>query len=224
MHKWTGSSYNAYDGKTPGMLGTLEPLEGFWVKAFKDNIALRVQAPAGGLGPVIAGEPGLIAQTEETAVNETAASPSVGNKMNDWYIRLIAEAGDMRDAGNVLGQLSDSSNGYDKHDLKEMKPFDQNRYLTIVFPHDKWGNFSGDYGSDFHAPTVRRQGEWNFRVMASNGVREVDLSFEGADDLFNRAVLIVKDGRKTTQYSLKNKKKYRFPITGNSRDFKIKIK
>ena len=35
----------------------------------------------------------------------------------EWYVRLTATAGDLKDSGNVLGRLRDSRHSYDRHDL-----------------------------------------------------------------------------------------------------------
>jgi len=239
MHKWNGNSYDPYDGETLGMEGTLNPLDGLWVKAFKDDISLRVQASGGGaplsvlqqdISPDFA-EPGYFALEDsgnnisaETESSDQDGKPSPSGE--GWFIRLIAESNQMRDAGNVLGQLPDSLNGYDKHDLKEMPPFDKDQYLTIVFPHEDWGKFSGDYASDYRALFNKSKGVWDFTVKASDDVKFVTLSFEGAASLLKQARLIVMDGDKRKKKSLRigKNKKYRFRINGNSRSFKIKVK
>ncbi|MEM1205479.1 MAG: hypothetical protein AAGN66_19775, partial [Acidobacteriota bacterium] len=41
-HRWNGAAYDAFDGGTASMQGSLEPFSGFWVRAFKPGIALRI--------------------------------------------------------------------------------------------------------------------------------------------------------------------------------------
>ena len=45
MYKWNGSSYTPYDGTTPGLEGTLDEGEAFWVKTFAAGYALRIPRP-----------------------------------------------------------------------------------------------------------------------------------------------------------------------------------
>ena len=59
-------------------------------------------------------------------------------------MRVIVESGDFRDAGNVLGQLPDSLDGPDGHDLEELAPFGSS-YLTVIFPHEEWGGDAWGY-------------------------------------------------------------------------------
>ncbi|WP_415407101.1 hypothetical protein ACLHDG_00840 [Sulfurovum sp. CS9] len=98
----------------------------------------------------------------------------------EWYMRLIAEvpSEQMRDRGNVLGQLYDSSAGKDSHDLIELAPFGE-IYLTIVFPHPEWGDDAGDYSSDYHHPDAYNEDEWIFQVKTSATNSDVTLRWEG---------------------------------------------
>ncbi len=257
-HTWNGSAYDAFDGVTSGMQGSLEPMDGLWVKAFKPGIALRIPQtpgsgctfcfpqPAADAGPDTtlclgdtatlgtAAQPGHtyswspggattaqidVAPPQTTIYTRTvttlcrsaqdlvavvvddgsgsacsggvrsfAAAPPVaaasldarsqGNDPRNWTVRLVAESGKMRDAGNVLGQAPDARDGFDYHDLKEQPPFGE-RYLSIVFPHGDWQEHSGDYTSDFHAPHPPRQGEWHFDVIAGELRAPVTLRWAG---------------------------------------------
>ncbi len=99
---------------------------------------------------------------------------------SEWYARLIAEipSENMKDQGNVLGQLKDSSNTHDSHDLIEMAPFGS-KYLTIVFPHNEWGERSGAYTSDYHSMHTDTNDEWVFQVRTSAINNDVTLRWEG---------------------------------------------
>lgn len=109
-----------------------------------------------------------------------AAEPPVkaGAKPRDWSVRLIAESGTLRDAGNILGQLADSADGFDRHDLVEPEPFGS-RYLSIVFPHPDWGEHAGDYTSDYREPRPPFGDDWRFDVLGSGFGRAVTLRWEG---------------------------------------------
>jgi hypothetical protein len=96
-----------------------------------------------------------------------------------WYLRLTAvtpEEG-LRDHGNVLGQLFDSEDAYDRHDLPELNPFDA-PYLTIIFPHNDWMDQPGNYTSDYHAPDYWGSDQWVFQVRSDDPYREVTLRWE----------------------------------------------
>ena len=112
----------------------------------------------------------------------------------EWYVSLTATAGDLKDSGNVLGQLRDSRYGYDLHDLKELSPF-ATPYLTIVFPHPDWGDHAGDYGSDFRG-TNKRKNKWTFEVRSDDPNREITLSWSSLADMSGMSLLDTATGMK----------------------------
>jgi hypothetical protein len=96
----------------------------------------------------------------------------------EWYVRLIAEwpAGNLKDRNNVLGELVDSDPGFDVHDLKELSPF-STPFLTVVFPHDDWGERAGNYASDYR-PLKKNKNvgdSWQFEVRTDQPGREITL-------------------------------------------------
>ena len=99
----------------------------------------------------------------------------------EWYVRLTAISGDLKDTGNVLGQLKDSKRSYDLHDLKELSPF-ATPYLTIVFPHPDWGDHAGDYASDFLGIRGRSH-SWTFEVRSDDPNREITLNWSSEADM-----------------------------------------
>ena len=121
------------------------------------------------------------------AVERAPAVPS--QAQGDWLVSLEAESADLKDPGNVLGQLADALDGKDYHDLVEMAPFG-GRYLSIVFPHPDWGAFAGDYASDFRAPHPTGAGEWLFDVIAAGLNAPVTLSWTSQGIALDRAALI----------------------------------
>lgn len=152
----SGGGYAPFDGQTPGMEGTLVPWDGFWVSAVKSGISLRIPATPGSCG-----------------------APARNSRANGWYIRLIAESGELVDDANVLGQLAGSTSGYDAHDLEELAPFGS-PYLTVVFPHEDWGDHAGDYASDYRQTGWPAASEiWRFEVRTSQPGVEVTLRWDG---------------------------------------------
>jgi len=93
----------------------------------------------------------------------------------EWYLRLIVAVPEegLLDKGNVLGQLNDSIDGPDSHDLIELAPFTA-PYLTLIFPHPSWPE-QGNYGSDFHDTNYDASDQWVFQVLSDDSSRDVIL-------------------------------------------------
>ncbi len=183
MYTWDGA-YTPFDGGTPGAEGTLESYDALWVKAFKSGIKLRVPAR----GSSSCGGAGFAGFAAEAPPDdpELKARPLV----RPWYVRLVAEGGGLRDAGNLFGQLADSTDGRDLHDLVELSPF-ASPYLTAVFPQPDWGSQAGDYATDFHALAPRRARDaWVFEVRASPEIAQVTLTWDGPRRILRRLRLI----------------------------------
>ena len=206
-HKWASGNYAAFDGQTPGLKGTLAPWDGFWVEAFAEGIKLKIPANP-------AGDCEALAET----VSQAVAFRKSKNKKEtaNWFVRLIAESGDLADPYNVLGQLSDSVQDYDSHDLKELSPFGSS-YLSIVFPHLEWEEKSGDYTSDFHSVQSKIKDEWYFEVVSSDPEATVTLTWEGEESLLEKASLLdVETGKR---YRVKRGDSYTFTMNGTRRGF-----
>jgi len=163
-YRWQGSAYEAFDGETPGVEGTLTPFDGYWVKAF--------------------GDPGI-----DEVVLLVPALPSGGKSLEakatsgDWAVRLIVESEDVMDAGNVLGQLHTAVDGHDRHDLEELEPFDAD-YLTLVFPHPEWGRRALYYTTDFRAPSLPGiELVWDLEIHAGRVGRTVTIRWEGPEEV-----------------------------------------
>lgn len=216
MQKWTGSAYQVYDGDpSTGTAGTLDPFDGFWVQAFKPGIKLRI--PLGTAAPVVA------ASTTSTQSSDTAAQGKKKpgkNKNGAWYIRLIASAGDMKDPGNVLGQVSSAKEGNDAHDLEEPPPFGSH-YLSVLFTNPLFGPVDWGFTTDFRAPTRQPSGVWPFVVRADASVTEATLRWEGEDYLFKNAWLV--DEESGAMLPVKAGESYTFAIEGGVHHFRFEV-
>jgi len=139
--------------------------------------------------------PGLVKRDEHRKAHQQA-----GAKGEEWYVRLIVEATaeNLKDDGNVLGQLLDSSIGFDQHDLPEPAPFAP--YLTIVFTQPGWGDDAGDYTSDFH-PVSRnnKMDRWPFVVISDDHERKVTLSWQGPEQILKNSLLIDLDNNEVIE-------------------------
>ncbi len=195
---WNGNSYDTYGGSnTPGMTGLLQPWQGIWIKVWvaSQGHTLKLlipRIPKYSHVPTPARPiPGWQKALDWLIPSAVAAEPD-----RIWYVRLIAEESthNLRDRNNVLGQLPDSREGYDRHDLPELAPFGQPT-LSVVFPHPDWGNKAGDYASDYRptGPTGLPPARWRFEVRTDRAGYAVQLRWEGPPDLLGRMELVDED-------------------------------
>jgi len=111
--------------------------------------------------------------------------------LTQWYARTTVSAVDpdtqtviSHKSAGVFGQLDESSDGKDRHDIVGMGT--ESATLEIVFPKSEWDAANGDYFSDYHSVKEGRD-SWTFQVKNMyNPDRTVDLS--------NEAITIALDG------------------------------
>ncbi len=184
-YKYNGSAHESFDGETLGMEGTLKNFDGLWVKAYKPGIALRFldrrSTPVVPFSEVLVGLP-------EGGGTAIVADVELETVPPGWFIRLTAKSGSLKDSGSVFGQLSDSVERYDSHDLIKLPPFG-NESLEVVFPKNHWGARSGDYASDFRSLNrSEKRYKWFFDVRSAVGI-EVTLTWDGPPDRISRGRL-----------------------------------
>jgi hypothetical protein len=150
--------------------------------------------------------------------------PGKDKGLGEWYVRLVVEqpALGLRDGSNVFGQLADSFDGYDRHDLQEKSPFGST-WLTVVFPHDDWGEHSANYSSDFHGlPKNKSETDrWIFEVRSDDPGRVLTLGWQGPADILARLTLV--DLENETQVAGEFGA-YEFAMNGQSRRFEWVLK
>jgi hypothetical protein len=201
---WNGGAYEPKDQDTFGMEGVLNPLVGFWyavddhtlnpgdIKMLLPPVPCTAQQAFNTLGtPKTTRYAGLWKVFERLAVlfvaparaangGDKGQGRKVGLMAKEWAVRLTAEwpDGNLKDPGNILGELIDSESGYDSHDLEELSPF-SSPYLTIVFPHADWGERAGSYASDYRGlKQNKHEGDtWQFEVRTDQPGREVTLTW-----------------------------------------------
>ena len=122
-NRWNGSAYAPFDGETPGAEGTLDGFDGFWVKAFKTGLELRIPAlessscaAGGSFGPP-AGD-SLTGDADRLA-GDADRRP---RRDRQWLARLAARSGELFDDSAVFGRLEASVDGYDRYDLPRAAP------------------------------------------------------------------------------------------------------
>ena len=194
---WGGTkaagAYQVYDPDVPGQEGSVVPLDGLWVKAFKAGVELRLPDP---VAPApVAEQPAIaVATANEGPLTKTEKGNKGGNKGGKktsppWYIRLIAESGSLRDPGNTFGQKSNSIEGQDARDLEEPAPF-LGEYLSVLFTNPLFETVDWGFTTDFRAPSDQIAGQWPFVVKTSLASKTVTLSWEADEYDFSSAWLV----------------------------------
>jgi hypothetical protein len=192
---WGGSkaagAYQVYDPDVPGQEGSLVPLDGLWIRAFKSGVKLRIPdavapAPAPEAVTTIA-----LASVESDGAKSKVKGKGKGKKGKGetWHVRLVAESGDLRDPGNTLGHKNRSIQGQDARDLEEPPPF-AGDHLSILFTNPLFKVSSWGFTTDFRAPADSPAGEWPFVVKASSSSEPITLSWKAAAYDFTGAWLV----------------------------------
>ena len=66
---------------------------------------------------------------------------------SQWQLKIELNAdNDLADLSNYIGTDSFASDAHDDLDIQELTPFPP--YVSLYFPHNDWGNWSGDYTKD----------------------------------------------------------------------------
>jgi hypothetical protein len=121
----------------------------------------------------------------------------------------------------VLGQMATSTNGQDRHDLKEKYPFDS-RYLSILFTNSEFESSDWGFTSDFRKLGKTAKGKWPFVVKASPDVKNVTLRWEGDTALFEKAYLL--DVQKDRRIKASPDGSYTFEVTAEESPFVFILK
>jgi PKD repeat protein len=232
LNIWGGSkaagSYQVHDPDVPGQEGTLVPLDGLWIKAFKSGVKLRIPAPSAPAPSAPAPEAVLmpVSSLAVAVDSKVKLSKSKGkgkgkgkgkkDKNVTWYVRLVAESGDLRDPGNTLGQKAGSIEGQDARDLEEPAPFSGD-HLSILFTNPLFGTSSWGFTTDFRATANSPAGEWPFIVRASVSSAPITLSWEANAFDFTGAWLV--DQQTGERISVTNGGSYTFQPVGAESSF-----
>jgi len=118
-----------------------------------------------------------------------------------WYasttvsaVNPVTQAVIAHKTAGVFGQLDESSDGKDRHDIIGMGT--ATATLEVVFPQNEWDSVNGDYFSDYHS-VKEGSDSWTFQVKNMyNPDRPVDLS--------NEAIQIALDGIYTVESTIVN--------------------
>ncbi len=200
LWKYNGNTYESYSDSTPGVVGYLDIYDGFWVKVLggsADKTTVKMLVPYGtatGSPPGPPGSPGAHLAPFKNNVLEPQKPllarlldffvPSVHAKKpsweQEWYLRLtaVSKPENLADGNNVLGQLGESSDGLDRHDLLDLGGFGT-PYLTLSFPIEDPGGVVESYTSNYHAVNTDIADQWVFEVKSDDPYRDIDLYWDG---------------------------------------------
>jgi hypothetical protein len=191
---YTATGYTVSDGLLGE--GTLSSFRGFWVKAWQDA-ELRI--------------PTSLAATE---------GRTVGNRVPTvlgWTVRLEAESAGVT-ARARIGQLPDSSLGWDAHDAELMPSFEPHQFY-VVMPHPEWGELAGDYVRDHHPP--QRTDSWRFQVRSNQGGKVI-LRWSGPKDVLRQSWLVDVETGKAIHAG--SEKQIEFAMPAGSREFLWRVR
>lgn len=210
MNKWEGNVYVPYDGQSES--GALNAFDAMWVRAHRSITITMTEAAA---------TPPASLEAASSSASESGTHASNDNKSKkntDWSVRLVAQSGSYRDAGNRLGQAENAKDGLDSRDLEEWTPFGS-PYLSILFTNPLFDDVDWGYTRDFRGLTRKQEGEWTFVVRASDEISEVTLKWQGDAVLFDNALLIDEISGETIMVTPGGS--YSFDMDGNEHPFRI---
>ena len=130
---------------------TLQPWQGYFVKALENNCKLIVYPLESGIAPKIA---------------KTSSSEG-------WRMQITARTQTAADAENFVGMAGNASDEYDRND--HFEPPAIGDYVSLYFPHPNWA-ISGSYSSDIRRLNTEG-GLWNFTVSNSTPSVKIKLLF-----------------------------------------------
>ncbi|WP_428356515.1 hypothetical protein [Methyloprofundus sp.] len=81
----------------------------------------------------------------------------------------------------VLGKLAESSDGYDKHDIRPYASL-ANSKAAVLFIQENWGNRSGEFNSNYHG-SKRQSDSWEMTVFSTVKEGKVTLNWNGLFEL-----------------------------------------
>lgn len=113
-------------------------------------------------------------------------------KRGEWTVRLLltAEAEQLEDPYNMLGQLQDAASGLDDHDLPELGQTWAGTYLSVIFYRPEWAAKTQTFNTDFHPVNNKQADEWLFEVRSDDPYRELSLTWVGTKTKMKKMVLV----------------------------------
>ena len=141
-----------------------------------------------------------------SVASEAGKTQAAQEETPAWFVRIIADHREARDADNVAGVMPHSAPGVDAFDLPE--PPVIGSFISVYFPHPEWGQLTERFTTDWR-PSLAEGDVWPLELV-SNVDGAVQLSFEGVNRvppdlevwLLDEALGITQNLRVTPRYTL----------------------
>lgn len=191
---WDGQSYLVYQAPS----GTIDPYEGYWVKALLDCELLVPASETQGV------------KASEQAVNS-----------KEEFLRLKAKVGEFEDNFNFIGFSENARDGYDRLDIEEAPPISP--YISLFFPHPEWDKNKGDYTQDIRTRSFQAglKWTWDFQVKTDQVKKEIILEWENTSVISEELYLYLTDSLSNVLANMREKSSYRFTLSSELESFKI---
>ncbi len=180
---------------------SLEPWEGYWIKALTEGCQLLVL-------------PCAVGEDFETLTRD---------KNNYFQIKATVE--NLKDRYNFIGLSDKAKNDYDPEDIEEAPPISP--YIHLFFSHPDWGKNSGSYTQDIRKRPVGNSSSWPERIIWETQIKTdqlnktITLEWENSQTFPDEYNLYLSDENEKILADMKEQDSYSF-ITSNGKDnFKV---
>jgi hypothetical protein len=147
-------------------------------------------------------------------------------KQGEWKVRLIltAEAENLEDPYNMLGQLRDAASGLDDRDLPELGQTWAGTYLSVIFYRPEWAAPKQTFNTDYHPVAPREADEWTFEVRSDDPARDLSLTWVGERTRMRHMVLVDLQEDVVFPAIVRGKPQvYNFRMNGTVREFAWRV-
>lgn len=181
---------------------TLRPFSGYFV--FNNDSTRRVS---------------LKIPPRSSSGGSTTSLLKISGEQN-WSIQIIANCQQARDDFNYLGVHKNALEGKDRLDYVEPPPVGE--YVSVYFPHQDWGGLASKFTTDFTGDL--KEGKiWNLEVESNIASAQIDLTFEGVENLKPSLKVILIDESLNYQQDLREVAHYTIPTGPSGIKKRLKI-
>lgn len=183
---------------------TLQPWEGYWVKAVTSSCTL------------------FIPPEETLKTGSLSRSFSSLNECLQVIAKLEGAEGDIKDSSNFTGFSSQAKDGYDVLDVEEAPPI--SLYVSLSFYHSDWGEDSGNYTQDIRekkdAPSQDRK-VWLVVIESDQLDKNITLEWKNTGAIPSPDHLYLADGEGNVLLDIKEEDTYTFYSSSGEGMFQI---
>jgi hypothetical protein len=137
-----------------------------------------------------------------------------------WEIQLLASSQHTVDSSNFLSASSSSSDGYDYGDVEQ--PPSPMGGVDLYFPHDDWGESSGDFAEDRRAE-IQTQGTWIVAVRSEPDDGVLQLGWSGVESVPSDLHVHLVDDDTDAYIDMRRHRGYDYVAGGRVRHFRVVV-